>query len=644
MTQDTSGFFAQHQTEDVPRDQYGRYELPDPHTGEETDGWTRATTFAATLAESYGLRIWKERQVVWGLSRRPDLITMASTISGPEDKKALGAIVDEAHIAAGTDAKANRGTAIHRACQAAERGDYAAVPEELRPHVANYFAELKKHNLTMLPDYVERTIIVDRYHVGGTLDNVFLCPDGKYRIGDKKTGSLDYADIEFAVQLSLYAHADAVYNYDKRQYEPMPEIATDYAIIAHIDPTSGACELHRVNIEWGWLWARTCAEVMDIRKTKHVITPYVPETVVPSTVFTPGSVAFDGLPAAHALPENVTTFAQNTSQHINNGNAQGYPARVPDEDRYAAFWAQPDEADDDASGAEVNGVPLAQYGQSNTHGCARGETCEFTGQDGLHQDGTVCLYGNARSVPIDTQGHPTAESVAEVPPAAPVEQDTVPDDAMVARILKASKTKAEVQTITRKLMEALGIKESDPDGIRLNQYKEKLANQTVTLAFRRQVEVPGFGQPSGPGNGDVASGKQAATKKAGGDAAADEVTKEHDAAVRTAVASIRTAGSIDTLTKLHDYYANDTRIGWTEEMQSAARTRALELDSDAGQSPLTPEQQIDGATSLETLTRVYQQVTNNGQNPSAWTAQLNDRAQAKHADLQRQTVATSVNE
>jgi hypothetical protein len=715
---DTSAFFGSNASTDVPRDQWGRYELPDPRTGEQVDGWTRATTFAATLAEQFGLTIWKQRQVVWGLSRRPDLITLASTISGPEDKKALGGIVDEAHIAAGTDAKANRGTAIHRACQASEAGRHHEVPEELRPHVAGYFTALKTAGLQVVPDFVERVIIVDRYHVAGQLDNLVMCPDGKLRVLDKKTGNLDYADIEFAVQLALYAHADATFNYATGRYEPMPAVATDYAIIAHIDPETGKTELSRVNIEWGWLWARTCAEVMDIRKTKSVITPYVPATVVESTIFAPREeipVSVGTLADVDPLQHAAAAFTMNSGpiptpppaqfvgsfhsaapvlgypnpadpwgstlpapEPLNGGAHNMYPVTDNRVDT-SAYWLD----EDDAPEATMSGVSVAQYGQPSQHPCAVGQTCEFTGQDGLHRDGTVCLYGNARPGPVPVvpgeevrwdntgtmvvlragQWVPGAEQTLEQVTPQPVAADQVtaenglpsgqmdpavgsadaaPDDDTVAKVMKAHKDKAAMQKLAAQVMQQLGIKEGDPDGIRLAQYKADLASAIVTLAYTRGVEVPGIGRPTGPGH-PKKQGKAAKPAKKSGDTEAEQaVAKEHAAAVRTAVLSIQQQPSIEGLTRLHDHYANNTRVGWTDEMQVAARTRAAELDAATGAEVLTPEQMIDGATSMETLSKAYQIATNGGQNLAGWTAELDAKAQTRHGELQQ--LAMSVNQ
>lgn len=695
---DTSSFFTTHQTRDVPRDQWGRYVLPGPDEQEES--WTRATTFAATLAEQYGLRIWKERQVVWGLSRRPDLLTMASTISGPEDKKALGEIVDEAHVAAGTQAKANRGTAIHNACAAAERGAWEKVPAELRPHAAKYLKAMIEGGLRILPDMVERTVIVKQYQVAGTFDNLVMCPDGQLRVSDKKTGRMDYSDTEFAVQMAIYANADAIFNYDTGRYEPMPAVAKDYAILAHIDPETGHTELQRVNIQWGWTWARTCAEVMDIRKTKHTITPYVP----------PEWEGFGSPPGFEMkLPDNVTNFAQNSTMppiqkesgyervvanvtSLPEIPANGYRpdahavvAALPDASmtvtdyqappmpggftnaaspinpEYQAFWSDSrhDSEPDLDDTAAVNGArPRVRLAVLQRY--ARGESCETTGTDGLHTDGTVCLYGNSRPGPVPHTAQSPIEiteqtdvvaedlgAVADDPAEVPRESNV---DEIIARLDKL-KSKAMVQQVARKLMARVGITEGSPGSIKLSTYKVNIAKGIVDLAFERGVSIPGledgdpdFGTPTGP----------APTENKTGDA--KQTTAEQDAAalredqIRVAVESIRQQRSIAGLQERHNYYSG-TSIGWTDEMQDAARTRAAELESSAGEQALTPRQMIEGATSRETLSKAWAKATEDGKNMDAWMKpgpngepSLNQAAMAKDAELaQKASVAPSGN-
>lgn len=747
---DTSSFFTTHQTRDVPRDQWGRYKLPGPD-GEETS-YTRATTLAATMAEQYGLSIWKQRQVVWGLSRRPDLMTMAQTISGPEDKKALGAIVDEAHVAAGTQAKANRGTAIHSACHAAERGAYDQVPEELRSHVSGYFAELKRQRLQVIPEYVERTVVVRGYQVAGTFDNLLRCPDGKIRVGDKKTGRMDYSDVEFAIQMALYANADAIFNYDTGQYEPMPEVEKDYAILMHIDPETGHCEAQKIDIRWGWVWAENAAKVMSIRKTKNVITPLIPpegdEFIADVTNLPPvpaevaeaaqimhavnananGQRPIIGDPRGEPLGFNLGanfvpppgvpfvldpvpgagTAAQAQARAQYGETAQlsvsrehdgtfvaevdrssvpgsfllgdsygtvpgGYvDSRSPMTAEYQAFWSDSrHDLEGDEPAEQVNGVPLEQYGQPSTWGCSRGEPCEFTGDEGLHSDGTVCLYGNARPGPIPplTGYRPDAEQALSALPDASMtivdsvvvdfqpEQEPIPGEAPeldsgfaeheaaegaayvaaqeppsnVDDIAKAMNklSKGSAQDVARKVMAAAGVAEGKPGSIKLSQYKSKIINETITLAHKHGLEIPGaaendppFGTPTGPAPGT------AGTKPA----AAQSPDDQREEKIRTAVESIRQQNSIAGLQERHAYYSG-TSIGWTDEMQTAARTRAAELEAESGESPLSPMEMIQGATSRETLTKAWEKATNGGTNMPGWTEALNAAAMAKQTEL-----------
>lgn len=682
FTTDTSSFFTTHQTRDVPRDRWGRYKLPGPD-GPETS-WTRATTVAATIAEQYGLSIWHQRQVVLGMARRPDLLALAQTISGPEDKQALSDIVKEAHIAAGTQAKANRGTTIHRAIEAAERGAFEQVPENLRDLVRKYFETLAEYRLEILPEYIERTVIVPEYGSAGTFDNLFRCADGKIRVGDKKTGRLDYSDVEFAIQMSQYANASAIFNYATGQYEPMPDVAKDYAILIEIDPETGNSVPKRINIAWGWSWMRTCAEVMDIRKTKHIITPYIrPEPKERDTTWAPvlPGRRIEGPPATHVLPENVTEFTMNSNHPTVSGVLLtsvpgGYVDSTSDvSSEFQAFWSDSRHYEDDTP-EQINGVPVADYGKPSTWPCARNEPCEVTGSDGLHTDGTVCLYGNARPGPITaldramtTVTEHTGATVDEPPevhadiPAAVAEgqnPDATPQsvmaaagapisesnvDALIAAIDGLKGGKAAVQTVARRLMSKLDIAEGDPGAIKLNQYKIKIANAIVDLAYIHGASIPGqrdgdqdFGTPNGPAPTNSAPGTKPSAKKAEGERSAVEADKGREAMVRVAVESIRSATSIETIQRYHDTYSA-APLGWTDEMQNAARTRAAELDAVAGEVPLTPMQMIEGATSKATLTKAWQKATENGANKGGWTEEMNSAAIAKNAELS--AVATS---
>jgi hypothetical protein len=57
-------------------DRYGRYKLVDPATG-EVRPYTRATTFAKSISDTFTLSLWSQRMVAKGLAMRPDLVGAA---------------------------------------------------------------------------------------------------------------------------------------------------------------------------------------------------------------------------------------------------------------------------------------------------------------------------------------------------------------------------------------------------------------------------------------------------------------------------------------------------------------------------------------------------------------------------------------
>lgn len=576
---DTSGFFTS-AGRDVPRDQWGRYKLPDADGS--TSGWTRATTFAEALTEQFGLTIWKQRQVAYGLGKRPDLLALSSTISGPEDKRALNEIVEGAHAAAATDFKANMGTAVHQACAMSERHgggvELAGVPAEFVDHVRGYLHAVQAAGFRIDPRYIERTVIVPEYHVAGTFDDAVLCPDGKYRILDKKTGNLDYAAIEFAVQLALYANAKAIRNYETNSYEPMPpNLATDYAIIAHIDLDTRLTTLYRVNIRQGWAWARLCAEVRDARQTKHVLTPLVTEVGLDAPEYAP--VDLPPSLATPVLPPSPIQQATTTA---------------PD-----SFWDLPHDEDDypDISGA---GVPFP------THAASPPLTPPAS-----------AVAPVVASVP--NMVGPTAESL---PSGGSEPTIVLPDDeveSLADSIVKGCKTKARLQQLARDTMAEAStrsgteITETSPDGIKLSQYQIKIAKAVVLMSVRWNIPLPTFDKP-----------------RAKSEPAPEQTAEEKNTALR-----LKMVRNCPSKQGLIEYKAN---IGdrWDDAFQNAARVRFAELDAiekAAGGVPIGPAEMIAGATSPETLQIAWRKATNEGANPEGWTAELKSAAEARMDDL-----------
>lgn len=256
----------------IRMDRWNRYVLPDPDTGKEIP-WTRVTTFAGAVADTWGIRGWEQRMTAKGIAMRTDLRTLAMATpmdDNKENKKAWTGIVERAKEAAGASEKSNLGTAIHKITEQVDRGETVDVPDEFKADIVAYQEELKRKSMRILPEYLERVVIVPEYSLAGRLDKILEWA-GQNFIGDVKTGhSVHYAWGEIAIQLSCYANAAAVWNQATQEYESLPDLNKEIAAVIHAPVGTGTCEVHSVDIAAGWEMLKTCRIVRQWRNRKDL--------------------------------------------------------------------------------------------------------------------------------------------------------------------------------------------------------------------------------------------------------------------------------------------------------------------------------------------------------------------------------------
>lgn len=268
----------------VQRDRYGRYMLPslrDPN-GKPVP-WTRATTFCKSVADTFGLMQWSNRMVAKGVATRPDLYALASA-TDVNDKRTMDKLCEDAKNAAGATAAASLGTALHSFTEAVDRGEDPEVPLQWKDDIAAY-KSLKEEYALDIPSWaIERIITVEKYGIAGTFDRIIratkrisfansdlVIEPGDWVIGDVKTGKdLKYGFNEIAIQLALYAHADAIWNGAEGVYEEMPDVRKDVALVVHLPAGKKRADLYGVDIETGWQGAELCARVREWRKLRGV--------------------------------------------------------------------------------------------------------------------------------------------------------------------------------------------------------------------------------------------------------------------------------------------------------------------------------------------------------------------------------------
>jgi hypothetical protein len=270
--------------DDVPRDGMRRYLLPDiggdPNS---TKGRTRVTTVAGTMENGYGLTIWRRRTVIRGMGLRPDLMARAGAADplDPGYDKLLDSIEAAAFEAGGGSAGSNLGSAQHHVFDR-----YFGKGEKLDT-IAEYFhadilaveRELAAKGIKLLPGYNERVVYCRIYDRGGKIDAIAQLEDGTFAILDWKTEKdpVEYPDGK-TIQLAYYGNSDAVMNYETHQFEAMPPVRRDFALVVWCRPGSGEAKVLRVPIDLGWVGARVAEDNRAWRQQKIVISEYYPGT------------------------------------------------------------------------------------------------------------------------------------------------------------------------------------------------------------------------------------------------------------------------------------------------------------------------------------------------------------------------------
>lgn len=252
----------------IERDRWGR-PLIVPVGGGDPIAYVRASTMAKALDDLSNLMAWKQRKTAEGLLIRPDLLTrVAGALANghadePETKRALNRVCNEALEAAGGSTGASSGTGLHELTQAIDAGlEPAYVPAPDRERLDAY----RQATANLEPVDAETFVVDDENHVAGSFDRLWLCPDGRVRVGDLKTGkSEDQYPLATAMQMAIYAHG---LRYDPETTERTrldPRLDASVGLLVHMPP-SGGCRVIPLDLDRGWYAARLAMGAYKVRR------------------------------------------------------------------------------------------------------------------------------------------------------------------------------------------------------------------------------------------------------------------------------------------------------------------------------------------------------------------------------------------
>lgn len=288
------------------RDGYGRYKLPspDPKDSGKIKAYTRATTIAKILDDSYNLEQWRLGNTLHGLVLDPhlasELIRLVDLMQGGRpDKKDLGSIAKRAGIAAGDQEASEFGTALHAWLEFIDLGlgTIHDVPPMFQTHVFYYLQRLALAGLRAVPEYVERIVYNAEGNVVGTLDRIYEDSEGDLVLGDVKSSkSLDFSHLSIAIQLGIYHSALFILAEDGRSWLPMPKLKDKYAVVMHCpsgpigSDTNRPGPEHTAAVTFDMAQGRAALSlalmVKAVRKDAKTTIPNVHATAIPSVAQT----------------------------------------------------------------------------------------------------------------------------------------------------------------------------------------------------------------------------------------------------------------------------------------------------------------------------------------------------------------------
>lgn len=267
---------------EIERDRYDRPELVRAvlvngawqvsPTG-EIEGYTRASTLGNALEDGTGLNRWRGGMVVYGMSRRKDLVLAAQAIPGTDDKKLhrrpLYEISDQALSAAEASSAATVGSALHALTEQVDAGTLAVDIGEYQPVLDIYLERMTGWKVVKSETFV----VSDYFHAAGSFDRL-ITPLEPMALVDQGTGEIiavimpgdlvvvdlktsttaDYFGAKFFAQLAVYVTGSEYCrdkespNYGRRT--PLGQ-RTDFALILHI-PQGGDAD-GQAQADWHWL-------------------------------------------------------------------------------------------------------------------------------------------------------------------------------------------------------------------------------------------------------------------------------------------------------------------------------------------------------------------------------------------------------
>ena len=264
-------------------------------------GVQSTTEMVSAFAESRGLNIWEQEQMLYGLYRSPSLaeeMTMLfqqwerdgvnfaeigdyphvrAALTGGSNREATEtSIAGRAKQAAGANEAREKGNTRHQAWEHfTKTGELIGTPEMQR-QIGAVAELLRVHHLELIPELSERVIRNTAVSAAGRFDNILLDQDtGRLLMADLKTKrKAHWTWMEVDGQLATYARADWMLETLRRTDDtiearyttgPMHHVDQAEGVVLCMPSNGDPAYLRRADLEYGWRVALKAREIIEMR-------------------------------------------------------------------------------------------------------------------------------------------------------------------------------------------------------------------------------------------------------------------------------------------------------------------------------------------------------------------------------------------
>lgn len=241
--------------------------------------YLRASEVHRLVEDKYGLNIWQQDHIAAVVATNEAIRAKWAKVDPDEKGQAFWerkALREETLRTWNRGRQWNReaaanGTRFHSITDKHDSGTLFELDTDFADDLDVYRHVLEKAGLRIVDS--ERFVVQDELGIAGTYDKrlytELLTPDGMtagFVIGDLKTGKVKGKELDFGMQMAVYANSE---HYDNGERSPL-EANKKWGLIIHLPLGSNQAELFWINIEQCWEVVKAAIVVKEQRAPKLI--------------------------------------------------------------------------------------------------------------------------------------------------------------------------------------------------------------------------------------------------------------------------------------------------------------------------------------------------------------------------------------